>query len=233
MSRNLCQTNCHECPGGSEHIVIEEAPRPITEEEAGIYHEEYTSSKILFAKAHCKLCEAQYLAWFGFHRHRLDAPIDPDRHDDLSYRAAFNDEHGGVADRRQWEVKRVVTYTRVRRIEWCPHGHRESHEPVDKCHDCRREAQLAEVPEKYAWFVRRGSRWEPHFNSPIYDRPMAAVDDHETRRFFRYCDLALAQIGLGQCRHDGHDPDDCFRTAVERFPDGREIMFKAEERPDR
>ncbi len=96
MSRNLCHRECAICHGGSEDIILEESPRPITESEAGPYFPTYRD-RLTVMNAHCQVCDAKYLAWFGISGsqrigHTTRWP-DDDRHFvDLSFRASFNDE---------------------------------------------------------------------------------------------------------------------------------------------
>ena len=100
MSRNLCRTTCYYC---QQDLVLEEEPRPITEEEAGAYFSEYRCMPV--AKAHCPDCLAKYLAWMGSSlKHHNDGwDYNPTRGvtgvtksetgiHDLSFRRSFNDE---------------------------------------------------------------------------------------------------------------------------------------------
>ena len=88
MSRNLCRTNCAICSGD---VKLEEAPRPVTVDETGLYSSEYMG-RLTVANASCA-CGAKYLAWV-----RLSGSgghLSNDRHEpfiDLSFRASFNDE---------------------------------------------------------------------------------------------------------------------------------------------
>ena len=113
MSRNLCRTDCRSCPGEHEHILLEEAPRPITREDVSWCFDEYAG--MLVAKARCVLCGALYLAWVDWpsngrgHFRLADHPGA--RFCDLSYRHAFNDEPA-IEDTPIYEVERVVTYRR-------------------------------------------------------------------------------------------------------------------------
>lgn len=117
MSRNLCATECYFCRG---RVVLEEAPRPIVEAEAGRYFDEYEG--MLVANAHCYECRAKYLAWVdGSGRHggtcgdRYPSSAgyaDGQTFGDLSFRSTFNDEFGQddlpdyqivtVRTRQQW-----------------------------------------------------------------------------------------------------------------------------------
>lgn len=82
MSRNLGITECHG------PVVVEEAPRPITPDEAGPYYAEYGG--LPFANAHCPVCGAKYLAWFSRWNGSTLEPCNELQ--DLSYRRAFDDE---------------------------------------------------------------------------------------------------------------------------------------------
>jgi hypothetical protein len=96
MSRNIGDTSCRFCPG---EVVCTEAPRPITQDDAGAYFDEYAG--MLVAHAECKECCAQYLAWmmkrakawYGDTGERIgdDGRLLPF---DLSFRSTFNDEPG-------------------------------------------------------------------------------------------------------------------------------------------
>lgn len=115
MSRNLCSTGCNECPGGSDHIVLEEAPRPIEPDDLpAVYRNDYVG--LVVAKAHCVLCRALYIAWVDWptqpHSHwHLATKGDGARFCDLSYRHAFNDEPS-VLDLPVYEVVAVTSYRR-------------------------------------------------------------------------------------------------------------------------
>ena len=82
MSRNLAMATCERCHSSVE---LEEAARPITEQEAGPYFEAYTG--MLVANATCPRCQARYLAW-------VRAWACEASYFDLSYRSTFNDEPG-------------------------------------------------------------------------------------------------------------------------------------------
>lgn len=122
MSRNLTCSSCCECPGGHEHIVLEEEPRPASREDIGDHFfdsGEYTG--LLVAKAHCVLCHTLYLAWVdwaGGHdywdlasKSRDSAAIVKQRFCDLSYRHAFNDEPSPV-DVPLYTVTAKIVYSR-------------------------------------------------------------------------------------------------------------------------
>lgn len=112
MSRNRTETYCEFC---SADLKLEEEPRPITREEAGVYFGEYEG--MLVAKAACPECEAKYLAW---------CKPRPDRASslrlfgedllrgfyDTSFRSTFDDEPG-EEDLPKYEVRRRVVYERV------------------------------------------------------------------------------------------------------------------------
>ena len=106
MSRNCAGgTNCQVCDG---HVLHEEAERPIARKEAGPYFEEYEG--MLVANAHCRDCEAKYLAWVRgpkswTYGHMAWSNYTPNGHVDLSYRSTFNDEPG-EADKPVYEIRR-------------------------------------------------------------------------------------------------------------------------------
>jgi|SRR5208337_986203 len=104
MSRNLGITSCHYCSG---IVKLEEAPRPITREEAGVYYElrdGYSYEGMITANAKCEDCNAKYLAWIDLSACPGYRPYHTrDRHSetiaergffDLSFRASFDDEPG-------------------------------------------------------------------------------------------------------------------------------------------
>lgn len=115
MSRNLGRVDCRECPGGHEHIVMEEAPRPVEARDVGD-HNVASYAGLIVARARCILCHALYLAW-------VDWPISPSgyfrlacrdsglRFVDLSFRHAFDDDPS-AEDAPLFEVERVVSYRR-------------------------------------------------------------------------------------------------------------------------
>lgn len=118
MSRNLGTTECHG------PVVVEEAPRPITPDEAGVYYDEYRNQR--FANAHCPVCGAKYLAWFT-------SPYSPigrcyvythtEQVIDLSYRRAFNDEPHD--DDLPTHIVRETVILEVRPVdggEWTEHS---------------------------------------------------------------------------------------------------------------
>lgn len=92
MSRNLATTSCAICP--VDTVVLEEAPRPITREDAYGYFDEYEG--MLVANARCPMCLALYLAWVDEspRTKRSVYAREPGEkgYFDLSYRGAFNDE---------------------------------------------------------------------------------------------------------------------------------------------
>jgi hypothetical protein len=114
MSRNLCDTHCQFC-GECDTVELVEDRRPIREDEAGCYFEEYEG--MLVANAACNLCEAKYLAWVDERplkrpRFWLGVRREPRHGDpffDLSHRSTFNDEPG-EEDMPMYKVERVVTY---------------------------------------------------------------------------------------------------------------------------
>lgn len=117
MSRNLGRSDCYYC--ASTRIVYEEAPRPITRADAGVYIDEYEGC--IVAAAHCYECEARYLAWFdkSAHGRRFDyghgRTFSLTEHCDLSFRSSFDDEPG-VDDVPRWNI--VVVRER-KRLETC------------------------------------------------------------------------------------------------------------------
>lgn len=100
MSRNLCETRCCFC--GWRPTLIEQ-PRPITNDEAGGYFDEFAG--MLVANADCEQCGAKYLAWVD-ERPRKPMRVGGrlyvfEQHGwelgdffDLSFRSTFNDEPG-------------------------------------------------------------------------------------------------------------------------------------------
>jgi len=115
VSRNLGQTSCHECHGGTESIVLEGPIRPVTELEDPVYFHDHEG--LLIAEARCVLCHALYIAWVDWpppHEHshywRLEErrSREPEaRFVDLSYRRSFNDEPA-VEDLPLFEVSTVL-----------------------------------------------------------------------------------------------------------------------------
>ena len=102
MSRNLCETECYRC---GTKPTLDEKPRPILEEEAGVYFAEFEG--MLVANATCQECGALYLAWVDQRtRKRFDSwmPGTQTAGDfvDLSFRSSFNDEPGD-GDLPPWE----------------------------------------------------------------------------------------------------------------------------------
>jgi hypothetical protein len=91
VSRNLLRTSCARCQGV---VFLDEPARPITEEDAGCYFEEYEGMQV--AAATCRWCAARYLAWVESSP-KL-APIFRRSAEpglgffDLSYRSTFNNE---------------------------------------------------------------------------------------------------------------------------------------------
>ena len=108
MSRNLGRSDCYFCHGT---VVHDERPRPITQDEAGVYFPEYEG--MLVARSHCRDCEAKYLAWvrgrtdwiYGHFAHKNY--YGEGCHVDLSFLSTFNDEPGD-------EDKPVYTIRRCR-----------------------------------------------------------------------------------------------------------------------
>lgn len=116
MSRNLGTVHCKACPS-DDLVRLLEAPRPIRVDECRPY---LSYVGMMVANAECAQCEAKYLAWISGpfpHHWRDDIPYS-----DLSFRAAFNDEPA-PEDLPVYEVRRIVTYERVRKYDWCPHGY--------------------------------------------------------------------------------------------------------------
>ncbi len=97
MSRNLATQTCYFC---DTYPVLEEEPRPITKDDAGVYYDDYQG--MLVANAHCPQCLAKYLAWvkegahfrekYGGRESVLADYGDEATHIDLSFRSTFNDE---------------------------------------------------------------------------------------------------------------------------------------------
>lgn len=108
MSRNLGRIDCRECPAKHEHIELDESPREITQNEAGVYFPEYKG--MIVAKAHCSLCHTLYLAWIKpAPGHRGESwGMSDKRFYDLSYQSAFNDEPA-YTDMPLYKVEAVVT----------------------------------------------------------------------------------------------------------------------------
>lgn len=93
MSRNLGQRCCKICDGD---VVMDEPPRPATENDCGFYFSEYQPG-FTVANSHCVVCDAKYLAWVElkgeighFKRHHGDDRLFVD----LSFRSTFDDEPG-------------------------------------------------------------------------------------------------------------------------------------------
>ena len=116
MSENLHATKCVHC---GNDVELLETPRPITEKEAGNF---YVDKGILFAKAHCPICLARYLAWIGSSTKVL--PIKKDLVKgmtlygevvDLSYLSTFSDQPG-KGDLPVYEVQKTTTRKRVEKI---------------------------------------------------------------------------------------------------------------------
>jgi hypothetical protein len=109
MSRNLGRTACAFCYG---EVALDEAPRPITREEAGCYYDTrdgYGYAGGIFANATCSTCGAKYLAWCdlsgcaGYGRWgEKGTPFF-----DLSHRAAFNDEPA-EEDLPDWKIEEAT-----------------------------------------------------------------------------------------------------------------------------
>jgi hypothetical protein len=117
MSRNLGRTDCNFCGGV---VKLEERPRLINEDEAGPYYVEYKTAK--FANASCVDCNARYLAWcegLGFYGHFARESTEKHPFNDLSHRAAFNDEPA-AEDMPDFVIERGV----VKKTPWplCPGG---------------------------------------------------------------------------------------------------------------
>jgi hypothetical protein len=113
MSRNLARTDCKNCPGNHDDIILDESPRPITVEDCGAhYFPSYTG--LIVAKAHCRMCHALYLAWVdwpgkGYHW-ELNNRINQ-RFTDLSYQHSFNDEPS-PEDTPLFVVERIIRHVR-------------------------------------------------------------------------------------------------------------------------
>ncbi len=117
MSRNLARTDCSECPGGTEHILLEGPTRPVTAKEDP-YHAEHEG--LLIAEARCVLCHTLYFAWVDWpnsqhsYWHLKDRRYrnEDARFVDLSYRASFNDEPAPV-DLPVYDVREIRSYSRA------------------------------------------------------------------------------------------------------------------------
>lgn len=115
MSRNLCETSCSWCNG---EVILEEAGRPILEEECGAYFREYRS--MLVANAHCRECEAKYLAWVDWPGNSYWTNKGDRAFMDLSFRSTFNDEPG-LEDQPKYMIEVVrhrVPYDAARDGRW-------------------------------------------------------------------------------------------------------------------
>lgn len=112
MSRNLCQTHCDFC--GCCPLSLDEAPRPITKDDAGPYFDEFRG--MMVADATCPACLARYLAWIdGTNRSRYRGYPEPCAEypiQDLSFRSTFNDE-AGIDDEPRFAVQSQVVYARI------------------------------------------------------------------------------------------------------------------------
>lgn len=111
MSRNLGSTCCYFC---GETVKLDEPPRPITREDAGIYYDTrdgYGYAGMIVANASCTVCEAQYLAdidksacaGFSSWQSWQVALQEGQTHRDLSFRSTFNDEPG-IADMPKYKI---------------------------------------------------------------------------------------------------------------------------------
>jgi hypothetical protein len=150
MSRNLCRRDCRECPGGHEHILLEEAPRPATADDVGAFQAaEYAG--LIVAAARCVLCHTLYLAWVDWpgtsycgaaaaRNRELSDPRDQRRFVDLSYRDAFNDEPS-PEDTPLFKVEAVVTYVRTP-MKVDDHSYRRSHSETRTEYDDWRDASV-------------------------------------------------------------------------------------------
>mgnify|MGYP001151860163 CR=1 FL=1 len=109
MARNLGRTTCAFC---NEPVKLEEEPRQIKPEEAGVYYHETVGYR--FANASCTLCHAKYLAWFR--------EPGSDEISDLSFRSTFDDEPGEMdlpkfTVERQQLPRRVIVKGRIMILE--------------------------------------------------------------------------------------------------------------------
>lgn len=114
MSRNLCRTSCCFCPGVP---VAVEAPRLITEADAGPYFQEYKGMTV--AHAECPECEAKYLAWLKdspqwCSKYGRPAEGDGVAPFDLSFRSTFNDE----PDAQDLPTYSIEVVTKLIRTPW-------------------------------------------------------------------------------------------------------------------
>lgn len=111
MSRNLLSKRCVHC--GHDVKLLEE-PRPITEEEAGVYFDEFRTMEV--ANAECPACKAKYLAWVNPPTQGIHAGTTRgeaiDGHYDLSYRSTFNDEPS-EEDLPTYEVRKETRWVRI------------------------------------------------------------------------------------------------------------------------
>ena len=108
MSRNLCSVECYYCGATPS---LDEVPRPIKEEEAKVYFDEYKGMQV--ANATCKSCHAKYLAWIKYPSRDGDESWETRENFkklgfcDLSFRSTFNDEAGG-ADLPLFDIETTI-----------------------------------------------------------------------------------------------------------------------------
>lgn len=172
MSRNLCQVTCHECPGGHDHILLEEDPRPVSLDDVGSYYWSTGNyAGLIVAKARCILCHTLYLAWVDWpsspHGHwRLKGQQhDGRRFCDLSYRHAFNDEPS-IEDTPLYAVEQVVTYVR-RPVQVSEHTYRRN-DYGDEAYRARKADEIA--------------RWEARRNAAVASKMSVADEMAASRR---------------------------------------------------
>ena len=98
MSRNLASTRCDHC--GSDRVKITGRRHPITQDESGIYFDEFKG--LIVADAECDVCRAKYIAWVddtncevSHQTNRGGLPTQKGFFD-LSYRSSFDDEPGSA-----------------------------------------------------------------------------------------------------------------------------------------
>ena len=92
-----CSVTCNYILASKQgvRVKLEESPRPITNQGAGVYFAEYEG--LLVANAHCPVCQTRYVAWVDESqrfRYPRDRRNDELGYVDLSYRSSFNDEPG-------------------------------------------------------------------------------------------------------------------------------------------
>jgi hypothetical protein len=122
MSRNLNRTICDFCRGT---VQLDEEPRLITREEAGIHYDTrggYGFAGMICANATCVACGAEYLAWVslrncaGYGQHANHVEGSP--FFDLSFRSTFHD-CPGESDRPKRGYKLDSGVDDTSQAAWC------------------------------------------------------------------------------------------------------------------